>query len=157
MWQVVERLLRRPIYAISVMLVLGTGLGGAYCLYGIVDSVLFRPLEIAEADRVVRIFKTDETGMRDNWSREDILQQLSAVEAFDSVAFYADWAQLTRESGDRQEEITGAVVSGNYFALMGVNPLAGRLLQAEDAVRGAAPVVVLSAETWRNRFDANED
>lgn len=157
MWPVVERLLRRPIYAVSVMLVLGIGLGGAYCLYGIVDAVLFRPLEIAAADRVVRIFKTDETAIRDNWSREDILQQLSPVEAFDSVAFYADWAQLTHESGDRQQEITGAVVSGNYFALMGVNPLAGRLLRAEDAVRGAAPVVVLSAEMWRNRFAANED
>ncbi len=157
MWRVVHRLLRRPVYAISVMLVLGIGLGGAYCLYGIVDAVLFRPLEIAHADRVVRVFKTDEAGTRDSWSREDILQQLATVEAFETVAFYADWAQLTFETPDRQHEITGAVVSGEYFALMGVSPLAGRLLQAEDAVRGAAPVVVLSAEMWRNRFDANED
>jgi ABC-type antimicrobial peptide transport system permease subunit len=53
MWQVLHRLMRRPIYAMSVMLVLGCGLGAAYCLYGIVDTVLFRPLQIADADRVV--------------------------------------------------------------------------------------------------------
>jgi predicted permease len=138
------------------MLVLGIGLGGAYCLYGIVDAVLFRPLEIADADRVVRIFKTDESRTRDNWSRQDVLEQLAPVEAFDTVAFYADWAQLTFETPGTQHEIRGAVVSGDYFALMGVSPLAGRLLQAEDAVRGAAPVAVLSAEIWRNRFDADQ-
>jgi predicted permease len=141
----------------SVMLVLGIGLGGAYCLYGIVDSVMFRPLQIADADRVVRIFKSDESAVRDNWSREHILQQLATVDAFESVAFYADWAQLTYATSDRQHQLSGAIVSGNYFALMGVKPLAGRLLQDPDAVRGAAPVAVLSAEIWRNRFNANEE
>ena len=157
MWQVLHRLMRRPIYAMSVMLVLGLGLGGAYCLYGIVDTVLFRPLQIADADRVVRIFRSDESDLRDNWSREDILQQLGTAEVFESVAFYADWAQLTYATPDRQHEVSGAIVSGNYFSLMRVQPLAGRLFQEADAVRGAAPVAVLSAETWRNRFNAGEE
>ncbi|MEX2124636.1 MAG: ABC transporter permease [Woeseia sp.] len=157
MWQVMQRLLRRPIYAMSVTFVLGIGLGSAYCLYGIVDSVLFRPLQVADADRVVRIFRTNESAVRDNWSRENILQQLATVDAFESVAFYADWVQVTYETSDRQHEMTGAVVSGNYFALMRVQPLAGRLLQVPDAVRGAAPVAVLSAEVWRNHFNANEE
>ena len=156
-WPVVQRLMRRPMYAVSVMLVLGIGLGGAYCLYGIVDSVIFRPLQIADADRVVRIFKSGESAVRDNWSREHILQQLATVDAFESVAFYADWAQLTYAASDRQYQLSGAIVSGNYFALMGVKPLAGRLLQDPDAVRGAAPVAVLSAEIWRSRFNANEE
>jgi predicted permease len=95
--------------------------------------------------------------VRDNWSREHILQQLATVDAFESVAFYVDWAQLTYATSDRQHQLSGAIVSGNYFALMGVKPLAGRLLQDPDAVRGAAPVAVLSAEIWRNRFNANEE
>jgi predicted permease len=152
-----QRLLRRPTYAIAVTLVLGVGLGGAYCLYGVVDSVLFRPLEIADAERVVRVFKSDESrSERDNWSRQHVLEQLAPVAAFESVAFYADFAQLTYTAADRQHEWRGAIVSGNYFATMGVNPVAGRLLQDDDGVRGAAPVAVLSAETWRNRFNANE-
>jgi putative ABC transport system permease protein len=156
MWQVIKGLLRRPAYASAVTLVLGFGLGGAYCLYGVVDSVLFRPLEVADPERLVRIFNTDERRTeRSNWSREDVLQQLAPVEAFDSVAFYADFAQLTYAEGDRQHEWSGAIVSGNYFATMGVNPIAGRLLREDDAVRGAAPVAVLSAETWRNRFNAD--
>lgn len=158
MWQVVQRLSRRPFYAMSVMLVLGIGLGGAYCLYGIVDSVLFRPLQISDADRVVRIFVSDETkSERENWSREGVLQQLATVDAFESVAFYGDFARVTYATADRQHEWRGAIVSGNYFALTGVKPLAGRLLQAPDSLRGAAPVAVLSAELWRNRFDANEE
>lgn len=154
---IVRGLLRRPVYAAAVTLVLGLGLGGAWCLYGVVDSVLFRPLAITDAGRVVRIFGSDETrSERDNWSRQDVLDQLAPVEAFESVAFYADFARLTYAEADRQHEWNGAVVSGRYFATMGVNPLAGRLLREEDAVRGAAPVAVLSAETWRNRFNADE-
>ncbi len=155
--QVIRGLLRRPVYTLAVTLVLGVGLGGAYCLYGVVDSVLFRPLEVAEAERLVRIFNSDERREeRENWSRESVLQQLRPVEAFESVAFYADFAQLTYAEGDRQHEWRGAIVSGNFFATMGVNPVVGRLLQEDDAVRGAQPVAVLSAETWRNRFNADE-
>ncbi len=156
MWQVVRRLMRRPVYLASVVLVLGIGLGGAYCLYGVVDPVLFRPLQIADAERVVRIFMSDDASTRNNWSRADILEQLATVEAFDSVAFYADFADLTYMAADRHYPWAGAIVSGEYFSLMGVKPLAGRLLQTQDSERGAAPVAVLSAEVWRNRFGADE-
>lgn len=155
--RVVRGLLRRPLYASAVTLVLGIGLGGAYCLYGVVESVLFRPLEVAGAERLVRIFNSDERREeRGNWSRGDVLQQLRTVEAFESVAFYADFVRLTYAEADRQHEWQGAIVSGNYFTTLGVNPLAGRLLQEADAVRGAEPVAVLSADTWRNRFNADE-
>ena len=153
MRQVVRRLLRRPAYAAAVTLVLGVGLGGAWCLYGVVDSVLFRPLEVADADGLVRIFSSDQSR---SWSRHDIVEELAPVEAFESVAFYADFARLTYAEADRQHEWNGAIVSGNYFATLGVNPVAGRLLREEDGVRGAAPVAMLSAETWRNRFNADE-
>lgn len=157
MWQVMRGLLRRPVYAGAVTLVLGIGLGGAWCLYGVVDSVLFRPLAVADADRLVRIFNTDEQrATRGNWSRMEVIEQLRPAEVFESVAFYADFARLTYMEGERQHEWRGAIVSGNFFATLGINPLVGRFLTQEDAERGAAPVAVLSAETWRNRFDADE-
>ncbi|HET6630151.1 MAG TPA: ABC transporter permease [Woeseiaceae bacterium] len=157
MWQMMRGLLRRPVYAGAVTLVLGIGLGGAWCLYGVVDSVLFRPLAVADAGRLVRIFSTNEQRTkRDNWSRMEVIEQLRPAEAFESVAFYGDFARLTYTEGERQHDWRGAIVSGNFFSTLGVNPLAGRLLTPEDAERGAAPVAVLSAETWRNRFDADE-
>ncbi|HEX7061720.1 MAG TPA: ABC transporter permease [Woeseiaceae bacterium] len=150
-------LLRRPVYAAAVTLVLGAGLGGAWCLYGVADAVLFRPLDVAEADRLVRIFSTNEQrSERENWSWAEVRDQLAPVDAFRSVAFFADFARLTYAEGDRQHEWNGAVVSGNYFSTLGVQPLAGRLFTEEDGVRGAAPIAVLSAETWRNRFNADE-
>jgi predicted permease len=157
MKQVLRGLLRQPVYTSAVTLVLGLGLGGAWCLYGVVDAVLFRPLAVADADSLARIFSTDEQrSERSNWSQPDILEQLATVEAFDSVAFYADFARFTYTEGDRQHEWGGAVVSGNFFATLGVNPILGRLFTEADAVRGAAPVAVLSAEAWRSRFDADE-
>ena len=47
----------------------------------------------------------------------------------------------------------GYIVTGNYFELLGVKPLAGRLLQPEDdKVRGGHPVMVLSYAGWQKRF-----
>ena len=47
----------------------------------------------------------------------------------------------------------GYLVSGNYFELLGVKPLAGRLLQPEDdKVRGGHPVMVLTYAGWQKRF-----
>lgn len=157
MWQMIRGLLRRPAYAGAVTLVLGIGLGGAWCLFGVADSVLFRPLAVAEVDGLVRIFGTDEHRVeRGNWTRTEVLEQLRPAEVFESVAFYADFAELTYAEGERLHEWRGAIVSGNFFSTLGVNPLAGRFLTQADAERGAAPVAVLSAETWRSRFDADE-
>ncbi len=156
MWQMMRGLLRRPVYAGAVTLVLGVGLGGAWCLYGVADSVLFRPLAVAEVDQLVRIFGTDKQRVeRGSWSRTEVIEQLRPAEVFDSVAFYADFAQVTYAEGERQHEWRGAIVSNNFFSTLGVNPIAGRFLTDADGERGAAPVAVLSAETWRSRFDAD--
>jgi hypothetical protein len=54
---------------------------------------------------------------------------------------------------DNSQRIWGYMVTGNYFGLLGVKPLAGRLLLPEDdQVRGGHPVVVLSYTGWQKRF-----
>ena len=51
------------------------------------------------------------------------------------------------------QEITGRMVSGNYFTVLGLEPAAGRLLSdADDTMEGANPVVVLGYEYWQRKF-----
>jgi MacB-like periplasmic core domain len=55
--------------------------------------------------------------------------------------------------GERAERLFGAVVSGNYFSVLGVTAAQGRTFATdEDSVPGAAPVAVLSDSLWRGRF-----
>src|SRR5205085_9729365 len=57
---------------------------------------------------------------------------------------------LTR--GERSERVLGAMVSGNYFPLLGARPALGRALQPQDDRAGAAPVAYVSHGLWTRRY-----
>src|SRR5205814_614206 len=57
--------------------------------------------------------------------------------------------------GDQVSRLRRALVSGEFFDVLGVHPALGRALEREDDVRGAEPVVVLSYTAWRERFNAD--
>ncbi len=154
-----RRLLRRPGYFVTLTLVLATGLGGALSLYGVSDAVLFRPLNVENAETLVRIFRNNDQGAnRDNWSLPAVRDYLGGSPAFENIAWYAEWPQVTHTSADMEKAMLGAaLVSGNFFPLLDARPAAGRLLQPDDDVRGAAIVGVLSHETWQSRFHAAPD
>ena len=156
MLMTLRRLLRRPGYFLTVVLVMGAGLGGALSLYGISDAVLFRPFDVDNAATLVRVFRSDDTlTKRDNWSRPVTRDYLDGSEAFTAVAHYADWPTLSHSvPGQAAVALKGALVSGNFFDVLGARPAVGRLLQVADDVEGAGIVGVLSYETWHSRFNA---
>lgn len=159
MLSAMKRLFRHPRYFLTLVLVMATGLGGALSLYGISDAVLFRPLQVENADTLVRIFRSDKTlTNRSNWARPIIQDYLDGNEAFADVAYYVDWARLSYSpTGQDTITFTGALVSGNFFDVVGTNPLYGRLLQVVDDVEGASVVGVLSYEIWHSRFNGRKD
>src|SRR5262249_50943597 len=57
--------------------------------------------------------------------------------------------------GDQVTRLRRALVSGEFFDVLGVRPALGRALRPTDDVRGAAPVVVLSYAAWQQRFNAD--
>ncbi|HEX7047106.1 MAG TPA: ABC transporter permease [Gammaproteobacteria bacterium] len=156
MFSAMKRLLRHPGYFATLVLVMATGLGGALSLYGISDAVLFRPLNVENAETLVRVFSSDETlAKRDPWPRPVIRDYLGSNEAFEDVAHYADWPQVSYTApGQEPMTLRSALVSGNFFDVVGVRPEQGRLLQRADDVEGAGIVGVLSYETWASRFNA---
>ncbi|HEY2981506.1 MAG TPA: ABC transporter permease, partial [Anaerolineales bacterium] len=56
-------------------------------------------------------------------------------------------------SGEPAHEASGHLVSGNYFSVMGVNAVLGRVLTSEDDLAGASPAAVISYGYWRQRFN----
>ncbi len=73
------------------------------------------------------------------------------------VAGVAHWGTAREPfvDGDRSVELGWAEVSSNFFEVLGVRPLLGRLLRPEDGAAGAAPALVLSYGTWQAQFGGN--
>src|SRR5919106_2478809 len=141
---------------LAAIATLGLGIGAALTMAGIVEHVLLRPLPVREQDRILvswGVFQSSGFGhvplthatMRALAERTRVFEQLAGMD------YNGVWADVGRV-GDRAVPQRIGVVTGELFSTLGVAPLLGRTLSAEDDRVGAAPVTVLSEGLWQRRF-----
>ena len=149
---------RNPGFAVLAILTLGLGIGVNVAIFSIVDAVLFRPLAVRDPGSLVRVYATDVEGVElSNSSYPVFGDYRDAATSFSGIAAYDEGEpfHLSTDRGGGAERITGALVSGTFFELLGARPARGRLLSpADDRVPGAHPVAVISHRLWRTRFDS---
>jgi putative ABC transport system permease protein len=151
---------RSPAFAAAAIATLALGIGANAAIFALVDRVLIRALPVRDPGRLV-LLRSPGPRQGQAWDDGDgaasfsypayrelrdkntVLSGLLATYPFDaSVA-----------AGGRTERAAGDLVSGNYFAVLGVGPAAGRTLAAsDDTAPGAHPVAVLSYGYWTRRF-----
>ena len=143
---------RSPGFSAIAILSLGLGVGVNTAMFSLVDSLLFRPLPVTAPDTLVDIFTTGGDG--DEYatsSYQDYLDLKSQNTVFTDVIGYSPMiAPLSL--GDRSRVSLGQVVTSNYFNMLGVRPLLGRLLVPADDEPSAERVVVLSHSMWQREF-----
>lgn len=135
---------------------LGLGIGAALTMAGIVQHVLLRPLPVRQQDRVLvswGVFQS--SGFShvplSHWAMRALAERTRVFERLAGVDYNGVW-NLVGRVGDRGVPYDVGVVSGDLLATLGVAPLLGRLLTAEDDRLGAAPVAVISEALWVRRY-----
>ena len=147
-------LARRPGYALGVMLTLALGIGMNTAAFGVVDALLFEPPPVREPDRLVRVFRHSPSAALSfgpaSWDDlEAIRQQSGSLSA--SAAFTQ--ALLALESSGVPHLGIGELVSGDYFAVLGVEAERGRVFDDSEA---SHPLAVLGHRAWKHRFGGDE-
>jgi predicted permease len=149
-------LVRNPGFTAAVVVTLGLGIGANSAIFSVVNGVILRPLPVRDAGRItVLAAYRDSGGVPGRMSRLDMEDYQSRADAFEDVAAYAmDFGSLAADN--RAERVWLTYVSDNYFRMLGLEPVAGRLIQAgEGRLAGTDPVLVLSHGYWRRRFNAD--
>jgi macrolide transport system ATP-binding/permease protein len=143
------RMMRRYATSTAVIVILvAVGIGANAAVFGFADLLMLRPLPVPNAREVVRVFDTRAQTL----SHPDFSDLRDRAEAFAAIAAHT-FVTVSVESGGAATPLTGEIVSGNYFDVLGISPAVGRLLQPQDdSVVGAHPVVVISHGLWRERF-----
>jgi predicted permease len=146
---------RSPGFSLLAVLCLTLGIAATTAVFSWVEGILLRPFpKVARQERMFAMTGTDRNGRTDvSWPDfQDLQRNCKLVEAF--IAEHIGGATLN--IGNRAESATGSVVSANYFDVLGIRPILGRtFVPSEETGRNAHPVVVISYEAWRNRYQGD--
>jgi len=149
-------LLKSQGFTIVAVLTLALGIGANVATFGVVYSVLLRPLPFPHAEQLVRVFddlrgpNEQDVGMSapELWDLQDrsgVFQNVSAVAPSSSAV----------GGGDRTVRAESLVTSPDYFVLLGTKPELGRVYTPEDAAPGFMEPVVISNGFWRRYYGAD--
>jgi len=139
-------MVRNPGYAVTAIVCLALAMGVNATLFGLLDSMYFRKLPVAQADRIVQIHRehSQSCSFHDYLAFRDKLQSLR-VAAWLPAASYADIA------GDNLE-IRFEMVPADYARVLGLNAFRGRWFVPEEDSPSAAPVMVLTHRFWQTKL-----
>ena len=159
------RTLRKsPGFATVAVLTLALGIGANAAIFSVVDGVLLRPLNFPEPDSIVRVFHTapedgyaTSRGAFSPQDFEDVQRDNSVYQDLAAYRFEPGNSSSTLLGAGEPEEIETAHVSAEFFATLGVPAKLGRVPTADENLRGANRVAVLSNSFWRQRFEADPD
>lgn len=152
------RLLRRsPVFTLTAALSLAIGIGANTTIFSVASALLLRPLPgLSAPDRLVDIGRTRHGQGFDTSSYPNYLDLRQRTTTLSGVYAYRGEPQAMSLAGsDSAESVYGASVTGNYFAVLGTQPAAGRFFTDADDKPGRNAVTVLSYELWQRRFGAD--
>jgi putative ABC transport system permease protein len=151
--RVFRSLLRARGFTIAVILTLALGIGANTAMFTLLRGTLLRPLPNREGDRLVYLRQSAKGAGQDNvlFSVPEIIDYRTASKTLSAVAEYSGLT-FTMVDNDEPVHIRAGVISGNYFEVMGLAAVLGRLTNSRDDGPAAAPVAVLSHQFWMDKF-----
>jgi predicted permease len=149
-------LCRTPGVFVSMIVILGFGVGINTALATVLQAVVWSPLPVADPFRVVRLtptyagdFPHQVLGGEAQFSFPDFVGYRDAAHTLDHAAVMTQ-ERMTWRQQDGARKLSAVWVSGEYFRTLGLSPTLGRTLSAADA---REPVAVISHRLWREAFD----
>ncbi|HET7422730.1 MAG TPA: ABC transporter permease [Gemmatimonadales bacterium] len=152
----IRSLRRNPGFTAVVVITLALGIGATTAIFSVVRAVLLKPLPHRDGDRLVYLRQSTDALGGENmlFSVPEIRDLRSGAPAFTYIAEYSPWDAVLRGEADVATVQVG-LVTGNFFDVMGLSPVVGRLTRASDDGPGVPPVTVLTHEFWIRRFGAD--
>jgi putative ABC transport system permease protein len=157
-----RQLRKSPGFSAVAVITLALGIGANTTIFGLLDQALLRSLPVKQPDRLVllRYSGSNEghtSARADNrlYFSYPMYRDLRDRNSVFSGVIATDWTQAGLQWRNQPELVSTELVSGNYFDVLGVQPVLGRtLLPSDDAQANVSPVAVLSFSYWRRRFNA---
>jgi putative ABC transport system permease protein len=145
---------QRPGFTLSAVLTLALGIGINVAAFSVVNGVIMRWLALPHPDQVVRFAELNEDAIQQPFSAPSFASlQASTRQVFQSLAPYRTVSTPLTGAGDAVL-VPVAYTGPEFFDVIGVTPVMGRPLTADDAMPGVSSVVI-SGAFWRGRMGSD--
>ena len=153
----VRQMRRSPVFTVLAIVTLSLGIGATTAIFSVVNRLLLDPIPFADGDRIVNLNRSNLEGnlyvtptptLVEAWRKN--------VRSVEGIATFGSQDVLVG-AGDEPEEVQAGTISANMLPLLGVRPIIGRPVLAEDTKVGAAKVVMLGYGIWKRRFGGSRD
>lgn len=150
--------LRRPGLAMVAGLSMASGIALTATVFSLFDAAVLRPLQVSDPDELAVILNRRENGVNHNFSYPDFADYRAGQRTLaDMAASSGGSATVTVRAQSGARVVDAEMVSGNYFAMLGVGARAGRVLNDQDFLPSAPPAAVVSESLWREIAGAGTD
>ena len=148
---------KSPAFTLVALGTLTLGIGANVLVFGVVNAVLFRPLEVSDPQNLYELRLKPWTAWKlltTSYPAFEDYQQRNTT--FSGLAGFDGYSGGRLRWGNAVKIVSGYSATGNYFDLLGVQPAIGRFFHEAD-VHGpnSAPYMVLSDGLWRSAFNAD--
>jgi predicted permease len=152
----VRMITKSPGFTLLAVMALALGICANTTIFSFVNGLVLRPLiGVKEPERLVAVYTSDfSSGLYGGSSYPDYLDFRNQADAFEGLAAYEETV-LNLTGGAEAERIRGAIVTGNFFDVLGVTAHAGRTLHAADEATSGSEPVVISHALWQRRFNSD--
>jgi putative ABC transport system permease protein len=141
------------VFAASATATIALGIAATVTVFSFINSIYLRPLPVPEGRRLVRIAAEYRPRSDLTLGYPAFLVLREAAKSFDAVAAHYSTAPLYMAARGESAEEMGAVVSADYFPMLGIRPVRGRFfLASEDSVPDRDAVAVIGHAMWLRRF-----
>lgn len=150
----IRQLRMSPIFTSAVVLILALGIGAVTAVFSLIDTALLRMLPVEDPEQLVEFKATNPAfPVNDAFSYPTFQELKGQTQVLDGVLAFRKLNKVDVEMDGRGGLADAQLVSGNYFAVLGVGAIRGRtLLPIDETVAGQSPVAVIGYDYWRTRF-----
>ncbi len=165
-------LVKRPAFTIVAVIILALGIGANSAIFTLINAVVLKPLPVSNPEELVLFNSSPSEGTRTSDGdlspgRWDLFSNASYryfrehdksfqdLSAFRSGESRLSVRRVDASSSEAAQRASGHLVSGNYFSVLGVNAMLGRVLTNDDDSPAASPAAVLSNPYWKQKLNAD--
>jgi putative ABC transport system permease protein len=152
----IRQLRKSPAFTVISILTLALCIGANTAIFSVINAVLLRPLPYPEPDRLLIVNESDANQPSISVSFPDYLDWRKENRVFENLAVTRrESFNLSGIAGREPEQVSGALVTANFFKVIGLSPQLGRVFTEEEDRVGGPQLAVISDKLWERIFQRN--